>query len=253
MEASKSRLRPGVDPMVFDPLSLGRSADMAGHDVMRQYLRGRCAMLERYRPSDPRARVIALEVWENDAGEAERFGEMDLRTRLESAALTILDPEAFKYVSRALDALVATREDWCAATAESIESELAANGVPLVAIQRRAKHAAGVWRKMQERGLGLEEMSDLLAFRIIVSSQEECYLALDLVHRLFEPEPFRFKDYIASPKANGYRSLHTSVRDRDGFVFEVQIRTVDMHRAAEEGNAAHWRYRASKSNHRLLP
>jgi GTP pyrophosphokinase len=97
---------------------------------------------------------------------------------------------------------------------------------------------------MQEKDLLIEEVHDLFAFRIIVSSHGDCYLALDTVHRLFEPEPFRFKDYIATPKANGYQSLHTSVCDRAGLVFEVQIRTADMHRAAEEGSAAHWRYRS---------
>lgn len=88
---------------------------------------------------------------------------------------------------------------------------------------------------------------DFLAFRIIVADQDDCYLALNTVHRLFEPEPFRFKDYITAPKANGYRSLHTSVRDRDGLVFEVQIRSVEMHRTAEAGEAAHWRYHAERS------
>ena len=100
---------------------------------------------------------------------------------------------------------------------------------------------------MQEKNLTFEEVHDLLAFRIIVPSQDDCYLALNTVHRLFDPEPFRFKDYIAEPKANGYQSLHTSVRDRDGLVFEVQIRTVEMHHAAENGSAAHWRYRSRKS------
>jgi (p)ppGpp synthase/HD superfamily hydrolase len=100
---------------------------------------------------------------------------------------------------------------------------------------------------MQEKGLALEDVNDLMAFRVIVPTRDDCYLALDIVHRLFDPEPFRFKDYIAVPKANGYQSLHTSVRDRDGFVFEIQIRSLDMHRAAEAGAAAHWRYRASKS------
>jgi (p)ppGpp synthase/HD superfamily hydrolase len=100
---------------------------------------------------------------------------------------------------------------------------------------------------MTEKGLSLEEVNDLVAFRIIVPGQDDCYLALETVHRLFEPEPFRFKDYITGPKANGYQSLHTSLRDHEGFQFEVQIRTVDMHRAAEEGFAAHWRYRAKKA------
>ena len=246
MEASKSRPKSDIDPRLLDPLDLDRSGQSADHDIMRRYLRDRCALLERYRPGDSQAREIALQIWERDAVEAEKFGEMDLRARVENAALTILDPDAFERVGHELDALIASRTEWRAATTQNIESTLAADGVPLVAIQHRAKHAAGAWRKMQERGLGLEDVADLVAFRIIVPSQDDCYLALDTVHRLFEPEPFRFKDYIADPKANGYQSLHTSVRDRAGFVFEVQIRSVDMHYAAEEGTAAHWRYRANK-------
>lgn len=252
MEAAKSRRRSDIDPRLLDPLDLGRNGRPAGHDIMRRYLRDRCALLEGRRRDESAAWEIARQVWERDAVEAERFGEMDLRARLENTALTVLDPEAIERVSRELDALIEDRDEWCTATAEAIEAGLAADRVPLVGIQRRTKHAAGVWRKMQEKGLALEEVHDLLAFRIVVPSQDDCYLALDTVHRLFEPEPFRFKDYIVAPKANGYQSLHTSVRDRDGFVFEVQIRTVDMHRAAENGDAAHWRYRAGKSA-RLSP
>jgi len=214
---------------------------------LRRYLRSRCALLEESQPGDLHAREIALHAWERDAVEAEKFGEMDLRARVENAALAVLDPNAFSRVNGELNRLIDSHALWCATIEGTIKSALAADGVSPVAIQRRTKHAAGVWRKMQEKNLRLEEVHDLFAFRIVVPNQDNCYLALDTVHRLFEPEPFRFKDYIAEPKANGYQSLHTSVRDRDGFVFEVQIRTVEMHRAAEEGIAAHWRYRASKS------
>ncbi len=247
MDVSRSRPRSGVNPQLLDPLDLGRSRQSAGHEIMRRYLVDRCALLERHRHGDPRAREVARQVWERDAVEAEKLGEMGLRARAENAALRILDPDAFERVNRELDTLVAARAEWCAATSETIESTLATDGVSPVAIQRRAKHAAGIWRKMGERKLDLEDVADILAFRIIVPGLDACYLSLDTVHRLFEPEPFRFKDYIAEPKANGYQSLHTSVRGRDGFVFEVQIRTVEMHREAEEGNAAHWRYRASKA------
>lgn len=247
MEASKSLSNSGIDPEILDPLELDRPGQSAEHEILRRYLRSRCALLEEYPPGDLRAREVALQMWKRDAIEAEKFGEMDLRTRVENAALTVIDPKAFERVNRELDVLIDARADWCAATEGIIKSTLATDGVPLVAIQRRAKHVAGVWRKMREKNLLLDEVHDLLAFRIVVPSQGNCYLALDTVHRLFEPEPFRFKDYIADPKANGYRSLHTSVRDRDGFVFEVQIRTVDMHHAAEEGPASHWRYRASEA------
>ncbi|MCW8984672.1 MAG: hypothetical protein OQK55_04980, partial [Thermoanaerobaculales bacterium] len=247
MEVSKSLPSSDVDPQLFDPLELDRPGHSGDQEVFLRYLRSRCALLESFQPGDPRAREVALQIWERDSVEAEKVGEIDLRSRAENAALKVLDRYAFDRVTRELDTMVDARAEWCTATEEIIKSALAADGVSLVAIQRRAKHAAGVWRKMQEKNLIFEEVHDLLAFRIVVSSQDDCYLALNSVHRLFEPEPFRFKDYIAKPKANGYQSLHTSVRDRQGFVFEVQIRTVDMHHAAEEGFAAHWRYRANKS------
>jgi (p)ppGpp synthase/HD superfamily hydrolase len=190
---------------------------------------------------------VALEIWERDSVEAEKVGEIDLRSRAENAALVVLDRNAFDRVTREIETLVDGRAEWCTAIEETMKSALASDGVSVVAIQRRAKHTAGVWRKMQEKNLRFEEVQDLLAFRIVVPTLDGCYLALNTIHRLFEPEPFRFKDYIAKPKVNGYQSLHTSVRDQRGFVFEVQIRTVDMHHVAEEGLAAHWRYRANKS------
>jgi ppGpp synthetase/RelA/SpoT-type nucleotidyltranferase len=249
VEVAKSRPTADIDLRLIDPLDLDRNGQSADHEILRRYLRSRCALLEESQPGDLQAREIALHAWERDAVEAEKFGEMELRARVENAALSVLDPNAFSQVNGELNRLIDSHAVWCATIEGTIKSALAADDVSPVAIQRRTKHAAGVWRKMQEKNLRLEEVHDLFAFRIVVPNQDNCYLALDTVHRLFEPEPFRFKDYIAEPKANGYQSLHTSVRDRDGFVFEVQIRTVDMHHAAEEGIAAHWRYRASKSLH----
>ena len=247
-ETSKARHSEDLDPLILDPLEFDPTVPAAGNEILRRYLRDRCALLEGYSPDDPTARDIAVEVWERDAAEAERLGEMDLRARLENSALLILDPDAFERVRHDLDSLVAERASWCAETSDAITSALAADGVPQIVIQHRTKHAAGAWRKMQEKNLTIEEVHDLLAFRIIVPGRDDCYLALNTVHQLFEPEPFRFKDYIASPKANGYQSLHTSVRDSHGFVFELQVRSFDMHRAAEEGTAAHWRYREGKSS-----
>ncbi len=249
IQASKTPPDTGIDPKLFDPLKLDRPGPSADLQILRHYLRNRCALLEESHPGNPQARDTALEIWKYDAVEAEKLGEMELCARIENAALKILNPRAFDRVQRALDILVDARAEWCASTEEVIKSGLAADGVPLIAFQQRTKHTAGVWRKMQERGLLLEEVQDLLAFRIVVPNQDSCYLALDTVHRLFEPEPFRFKDYIADPKANGYQSLHTSVRTSEGLVFEVQIRTIHMHRAAEEGASAHWRYRSRKPIH----
>lgn len=245
-ETSEARHHEDFDPLLFDPLKIDHPGPAPENEVVRRYFRDRCALLEECSPEDPTARNIAVEVWEQDAPEAERLGELDLRARLENSALSILDPDTYDHVSHELDALVASRRAWCAATRETITSALSAKNIPKARIQHRAKHSAGAWRKMQEKNLSIEEVHDLLAFRIIVPETDDCYLALDTVHRLFEPEPFRFKDYIAKPKANGYQSLHTSVRDRDDFVFELQIRSVEMHRAAEDGKAAHWRYRAGK-------
>jgi len=243
-EVSKSRQNEELDPLLFDPLKTDHADPASENEIVRRYLSDRCAILEERVSGDPALGDIAVEVWQKDASEAERLGESDLRARLENAALAILDPDAFDRVRHDLEALVASQSTWCAETTRAIASALADENIPHVEIQHRTKHAAGVWRKMQEKHLSIEEVHDLLAFRIIVPETDHCYLALETVHRLFDPEPFRFKDYIANPKANGYQSLHTSVRNRDELVFEIQIRSVEMHRAAELGKAAHWRYRA---------
>jgi (p)ppGpp synthase/HD superfamily hydrolase len=247
MELSKSLPISDIDPQMFDPLELDRPGQPADQEIFRRYLRSRCSLLEEYPPGDPRSREVALQIWEQDAVEAEKFGEMELRARAENAALKVLDSRAFEHVTRDLEAVDEARAEWWIATEKAIKSSFAADGVSMAAIQRRTKHVAGVWRKMQQKNLTLKEVHDLFAFRVVVPSEDDCYLALNTIHRLFDPEPFRFKDYIVEPKANGYQSIHTSVRDRDGFVFEVQIRTIAMHQAAENGSAAHWRYRSQKS------
>lgn len=245
-EASKGRRDRQFDPLLFDPLTTDHADPASESEIVRRYLSDRCAVLEERTLGEPELGAIAIEVWQKDASEAERLGESNLRARLENAALAILDPDAFERVRLDLEAVVESRSTWCEETTKTIASALAEENIPHVKIQHRAKHVAGVWRKMQEKHLSIEEVHDLLAFRIIVPETDHCYLALETVHRLFDPEPFRFKDYIAKPKANGYQSLHTSVRHRDDLVFEIQIRSVDMHRAAELGRAAHWRYRAGK-------
>jgi ppGpp synthetase/RelA/SpoT-type nucleotidyltranferase len=246
IEASKGRQSDDFDPLVFDPLTTDQADPASENEIMRRYLSDRCAMLEEHRAEGPALAEVAVGVWLRDAPEAERLGESDLRARLENAALAVLDPGAFERVRLDLEAVVASRSTWVAETTKAIASALAEENIPHVTIQHRTKHVAGVWRKMQEKQLSIEEVHDLLAFRIIVPEIDHCYLALETVHHLFDPEPFRFKDYIAEPKANGYQSLHTSVRHRDGLVFEIQIRSVAMHRAAELGPASHWRYRAGK-------
>ena len=110
----------------------------------------------------------------------------------------------------------------------------------------REKHPYSIWRKMQERHISFEQLSDVMAFRAIVPTEEDCYRALGILHRRWPMVPGRFKDYISTPKRNGYRSLHTSVIHADNTRIEVQIRTAEMHAEAEYGLAAHWAYKQAK-------
>jgi hypothetical protein len=247
MEISATRAKHDIDHRLLDPLDLRGGQPSPGCDIIRRYLSDRCAILEGLASGDPAAQEIARQAWLDDTVEAEKLGDVSLRARLEDAALKILAPKVFAQISQDLASLVTGREKWCTRIADAIASALAADGVAPISIQRRIKNPAGVWRKMCEKNLALEDVHDIFAFRIIVAEHDDCYLALNTVHRLFEPEPFRFKDYIAQPKKNGYKSLHTSVRDASGLVFEIQIRSIAMHRAAENGDAAHWRYLAGRS------
>jgi len=215
--------------------------------ILHRYLLDRCVFLESRQAGDAFARDDAEEAWDSLVVEAERIGDMQLKSRLENAALNILEPGSYETVNRSLEALLESRADWINDVKAAFAASLNADKCPFIAIQHRVKHVAGVWRKMQERHLDINEVHDIIAFRIIVPDRDDCYLALDSIHRLYEPELFRFKDYVAKPKRNGYMSLHTTVRDQRGMRFEVQIRSLEMHEAAENGGAAHWRYRSGKA------
>jgi len=225
-------------------------------ELVRQYLEDTCRLLSSLDVANPLARSLAQEAWDRTVLEAEQVGAMDLKARLEDAALRILEPEAFTRLDRRLAANAASRRAWLDEQRGRVVRALAEAELPHLEIQQRVKHTAGVWRKMQEKQLELDQVHDLYALRIIVPDEEHCYLSLHAVHGAFEPEPFRFKDYIASPKRNGYRSLHTTVRDEEGRALEIQIRSLAMHRAAERGSAAHWLYKAqtgdaSRTPHRV--
>src|ERR1700759_3823581 len=107
----------------------------------------------------------------------------------------------------------------------------------------REKHPYSIWRKLQRKSVGFSQLSDIYAFRVIVGSEDDCYRALGVVHRTWSMVPERFKDYISTPKRNNYRSLHTTIVGPRGMRIELQIRTEDMDRVAEQGVAAHWRYK----------
>lgn len=245
LTASAPASRPTLALPPDQPTPDSRARDRET-SLLRQYLEDSCRLLEGLRPGDLLAAELAEEAWNRSVVEAERLGDMRLKSRLDDTALRLLEPEAFLELERRLESLRVRRRSWERETRDRLAAVVAAAGAPCDGVQSRVKHTAGVWRKMTERQLELEQVHDLFAFRLLVPEEEHCYLALAAVHREFEAEPFRFKDYIAEPKANGYRSLHTTLRDDQGRVFEVQIRSREMHLEAEGGAAAHWRYRANR-------
>lgn len=213
------------------------------HDVL-QSLQARLRQLLAADAADPQARGLAELTWLRDAQEAERIGSPELRIRLEDAALRILQPAAFRDIDRHLGARRLVLASAGLELSKALESALAGRDVPCLFVQHRIKHVAGVWRKMQDKKLSLDQVHDLLALRVVVPTVSDCYHALGVVHDLHAPLVDRFKDYIAHPKSNGYQGLHTSVQDSRGFVFEVQIRSSAMHRMAEYGQASHSAYKA---------
>jgi len=189
------------------------------------------------------SRTLARLTWEGLAMRAERMGRPDLRVGLEDAALQVLDPDGFDEIAGQLGARRPGIEATARARTGQIRQALAASGVPVLHIGYRVKHVAGVWNKMREKSLSFDQVHDLLALRIVVPTESDCYHALGVAHDLFQPVIGRFKDYIAGPKANGYRGLHTCVCNPEGPVFEIQIRSAAMHQFAEEGAAAHANYK----------
>ena len=212
-------------------------------DLALMHLRNKARLLETGDPSDPAIRSLAQEVWEHDIHELERWDEIPLRSRLDDAALRILDPEAYEEITAYLRSLAAAPTRWVRQREEEIRQALAARDVEALRVASRTKHAAGVWRKARRLGLPAQQLSDLFGFRVIVENEALCYRALHALHEAFEPLPLQFKDYIKRPKPNGYQSLHTHLRTPDGAVFEVQIRSTAMHDRAERGEAAHWKYK----------
>jgi hypothetical protein len=218
----------------------------SGRAMRLYYLMEKCCFLESQTPADPTAQISAQEVWEQDIVEAERLCKIGLKCRLENAAFRILNPDAYEQLSRELAAMTISRRGWVKERKKEIHKMLKKHQLSCLTIQHRIKTIGSVWRKMQAKGLTLEQIDDIFAFRIIVPEERHCYLTLDAIHHHFQPKLLRFKDYIANPKANGYQSIHTCVQDADNFTFEVQIRTEKMHWQADGGTAAHWSYKGEQ-------
>ena len=173
---------------------------------------------------------------------ANRLGVWQLKWELEDLSFRFLEPETYKKIAQMLDEKRAEREHYIQDAMALLAGQLRAAGVE-AAIAGRPKHIYSIWNKMRTKGLDFSELYDVRALRVIVSSAKECYAALGVVHDLWQPIPKEFDDYISRPKGNDYQSLHTAVIGPGGRTLEVQIRTAEMHRHAEFGVAAHWRYK----------
>ena len=192
----------------------------------------------------------ALETMEIYAPIAHRLGMQRIKWELEDTSLRYLDPVGYKEISDELAARSAAHEEFLATVQRRIQERLDAEGIHCT-IYGRVKHAYSIYRKMYTQNKTMDEIFDLYAFRVIVDDISECYNVLGVIHDLFNPVLGRFKDYIGTPKPNGYQSLHTTVIGRDGIPFEVQIRTWEMHHTAEYGIAAHWKYKQGMANAKL--
>jgi GTP pyrophosphokinase len=173
---------------------------------------------------------------------ANRLGVSDLKWELEDYAFRFTEPELYKKIAQLLDEKRSEREAYIQRVIAKLHTELGAMGIAAT-IQGRPKHLYSIWRKMRGKNVAFEQLYDIRAVRVIVSNVRECYTVLGVVHDLWTPVEGEFDDYIASPKANEYRSLHTAVVGPEGRTLEVQIRTDEMHQQSEHGVAAHWRYK----------
>jgi GTP pyrophosphokinase len=190
-----------------------------------------------------RQREIAQETLDIYAPIAHRLGVYWLKIELEDSALRHLHPEVYYQLKRSVAQRRTEREEYTRQVVEILTRTVHENGLETAQVHGRPKHFYSIYQKMQHQDLTFEQIHDVIAFRVVVDTTAECYEGLGIVHANWKPVPGRFKDYIALPKANGYQSLHTTIIGPSGQRVEVQIRTHEMHRVAEYGIAAHWRYK----------
>lgn len=201
---------------------------------------------------DPsRKQRIAQETLEIYAPLAGRMGIQSFREELEDLSFKMLKPQGYNLISEKLAALKAERRDMLDSIAYDLKNLLTEEDVD-AAVEGREKSPFSIWRKMENKSISLEQLSDIFGFRVIVDTEADCYRALGAVHRKWQFVPGRFKDYISVPKTNNYRSLHTTIIGPNRQRVEIQIRTSEMHTIAQNGVAAHWLYKDSDDDRRKV-
>lgn len=198
-----------------------------------------------YLHSEKRKR-IAEETLEVYAPIAHRLGMSKVRSELEDLSFQYLEPEEYKRLKEEVESRRASTEAFLEEVKARIADRLTEEGVDFVRIEGRIKRLYSIHLKLKRQKISLDKVYDLAAIRIITQEEKDCYFALGVMHKYWKPFHDRIKDFIAMPRENGYRSLHTSVVGEEGYHFEVQIRTEEMHRIAEEGIAAHWKYKEGR-------
>ncbi|MBT3557041.1 MAG: bifunctional (p)ppGpp synthetase/guanosine-3',5'-bis(diphosphate) 3'-pyrophosphohydrolase [Rhodospirillales bacterium] len=192
--------------------------------------------------SEEKRRRIAMETMDIYAPLAERIGIQELKAELEDTAFAELNPDGRRSVTKRLNFLREQDGDLVPGILTELTETLAKEGVP-ADVSGREKTAYSIWRKMQQKNVSFEQLSDIMAFRIVVKDLDDCYRALGIIHRAYRVVPGRFKDFISTPKPNGYCSIHTGILGPHRHRIEIQIRTTEMHEVAERGVAAHWQYK----------
>ena len=203
----------------------------------------------KHMPPDKQQR-IARETLEIYSPIAQRLGISKIKVELDDLSLKYLEPEIYYDLAEKISVRKAEREQYVEDIVDEVREHIESVGIK-AQIDGRVKHFFSIYKKMKNQGKTIDQIYDLFAVRIIVDSVKDCYAALGVIHEMYKPIPGRFKDYIAMPKANMYQSLHTTLIGSTGQPFEIQIRTVEMHKTAEYGIAAHWKYKEASDGKKI--
>ncbi len=199
----------------------------------------------KFLPEDRRLR-IAQETLDIYAPIANRLGMAKIKNELEELAFRHLEPEAYEMLKARVEKRRKASEEVVEDLKRTIVAKLRDASVPVIEVEGRTKRLYSIHQKLRRQKIDLDRVYDFVALRIVTKTIKDCYAALGIIHQTWSPVPGRIKDFVAMPRPNGYQSLHTSVISESGFAFEVQIRTEEMHLRAEEGIAAHWKYKEGR-------